>query len=133
MRDGIVREWSQKFKDGRTNVHDEGGQGRKSVATDDIVQQIDQAVRETRRFTISELLMQFPEVSRPALYSSEQMLYRKVCACWVPPMLTDNHKTHRIGSALEFLEDYNTDEEDFLKFIVTGDETWILYDMPKTK
>ena len=33
MRDGSVREWCRKFKKGRTDVHDEGGHGRKSVAT----------------------------------------------------------------------------------------------------
>ena len=27
-----VREWYRKFKEGRTDVHDEGGHGRKSVA-----------------------------------------------------------------------------------------------------
>ena len=33
MSDGSVREWCRKFKEGRTDVHDEGGHGRKSVAT----------------------------------------------------------------------------------------------------
>jgi hypothetical protein len=27
MSDGCVREWCRKFRDGRTDVHDEGGQG----------------------------------------------------------------------------------------------------------
>ncbi|XP_035230246.1 uncharacterized protein LOC118202197 [Stegodyphus dumicola] len=69
MSDGVVREWCRKFKDGRTDVHDERGQGRKSVATDDIVQRVDQAVKQNRRFTISELSMKFSEVSRSSLYS----------------------------------------------------------------
>lgn len=134
MSDGVVREWCRKFKDGRTDVHDEGGQGRKSVATDDIVQRVDQAVKENRRFTISELSMKFPEVSRSSLYSivTEQLGYRKVCARWVPKMLTDDHKTRRMAAALEFLDRYITGE-DFLKSIVTGDETWVQYDTPETK
>ena len=33
MSDGSVRERCRKFKEGRTDVHDEGGHGRKSVAT----------------------------------------------------------------------------------------------------
>ena len=32
MSDGSVREWCRKFKERRTDVHDEGGHGRKSVA-----------------------------------------------------------------------------------------------------
>ncbi|XP_035204431.1 uncharacterized protein LOC118179366 [Stegodyphus dumicola] len=115
MSDGVVREWCRKFKDGRTDVHDEGGQGRKSVATDDIVQRVDQAVKQNRRFAISELSMKFPDVSRSSLYSivTEQLHYRKVCARWVPQILTDDHKTHRMVAAFEFLDCYNTDGEDF--------------------
>ena len=46
MSDGVC-EWGIKFKDGQTDVHDEGGQGCKLVTTDDTVQQFDQAVKET--------------------------------------------------------------------------------------
>jgi len=38
MTDDVVREWYRTFKDGRTDVHNEGGQRRKSIATDDLVQ-----------------------------------------------------------------------------------------------
>lgn len=36
----------QKFKDGRTDIHHEEEQGRKSVTTEDIVQQVFEMVRE---------------------------------------------------------------------------------------
>ncbi|XP_035231708.1 histone-lysine N-methyltransferase SETMAR-like [Stegodyphus dumicola] len=35
--------------------------------------------------------------------------------------------------AFEFLDRYNTDGEEVLKSIVTGDETWVQYDTPETK
>ncbi|KFM65929.1 Histone-lysine N-methyltransferase SETMAR, partial [Stegodyphus mimosarum] len=135
VSDDVVREWCRKFKDGRTDVHDEGGQGHKSVATDDIVQLVDLAVEENRRSTISELLMKFPEVlNLPCtLIITEQMLYRKVCAHWVSQMLIDDHKTRRMAAALEFLDNCNTDGEDFFKSIVTGEETWVQYDTSKAK
>ena len=31
MSDGSVREWCRKFKEGRTDVHDEGGHGRMTM------------------------------------------------------------------------------------------------------
>ncbi len=34
-------------------MHDEGGQGRKSVATEDVVYRVDEAVKKNRRFTLS--------------------------------------------------------------------------------
>jgi transposase len=37
---GCAREWCRKFRDGRTDVHDKGGQGRHSVVTDELVQKV---------------------------------------------------------------------------------------------
>lgn len=36
----------QKFKDGRTDIHHEEEQVNKSVTTEDIVQEVDEMVRE---------------------------------------------------------------------------------------
>ena len=100
MSEGSVREWCRKFKEGQTDVHDEDGQGRKSVATVGLVQRVDQVVRGKRRFTISELSEEFPDISRSALYTIVRDLgYRKLCARWVPKMLSDDHKTQRMASA----------------------------------
>jgi hypothetical protein len=38
-------------------------------------------------------------------------------------MLTDDHKTKRMGSALKFLTRYAQEGDDLLDSIVTGDET----------
>ncbi|XP_057658850.1 zinc finger protein 845-like isoform X1 [Diorhabda carinulata] len=70
MSDGVVREWCRKFKEGRKDVHDEGGQGRKSVVSDDLVQQVDRMVKENRRFTITTSPTEFPDVPRSVLYST---------------------------------------------------------------
>jgi transposase len=40
MSDSCVREWCRKFRDERTDVHDEGGQGRHSVVADEFVHKI---------------------------------------------------------------------------------------------
>lgn len=106
-----------------------------SLVSRDIVQQADKIIRKNSRFTISELSMKFPEISRSSLYYivTKNFGYKKICTHWVPKMLTDNHKTQRMAATLAFLNHYNSDEKDFLKSIVTGDETWIQYDTPKTK
>ena len=46
MSDKCVREWCRKFRDGRTDMHDEGRQGWPSLVTDGLVQHIDKVVRE---------------------------------------------------------------------------------------
>jgi len=59
MSDSCVREWCRKFRDGRTDVLDKGGQERHSIVTDELVQKVDQCLRGKRRFTISELSEEF--------------------------------------------------------------------------
>jgi hypothetical protein len=56
------------FRDGRTNVHDEEQNGQPSVVSDDLVQGVDQKICERRRFTISEVSYEFPQISRTVLY-----------------------------------------------------------------
>ena len=86
MSDNCVREWCRKFRDGRTDVHDEGGQGRHSIFTDELVQKVDQCMRGKRRFTISELSEEFPQSSRTTLHRivTDRLGYHKFCAWWVP-------------------------------------------------
>jgi transposase len=64
MSDSCVREWCRKFRDGCTDVQDEGGQGRHSIVTDELIQKVDQCVHGKRRSTISELSKEFPQTSR---------------------------------------------------------------------
>lgn len=135
MSEGVVRQWVRFFKSGRTNIHDEERSGRPSVVSNDLVKKVDEKVRENRRFTISELSEQFPQISRTVLYEvvTDKLGYRKFCARWVPKLLTEVHKTKRMGSALNFLSRYDAEGEDFLKRIVTGDETWVAYVNAETK
>jgi hypothetical protein len=37
LNDSCVREWCRKFRDERTDVHDEGGQVRHSIVTDELI------------------------------------------------------------------------------------------------
>lgn len=135
MSDGMVRKWVRAFKDGRQNVHDEERHGRPSVITEDLVQKVDEKVRENRRFTISSLSEEFPQVSISVVYEivTERLNYRKLCSRWVPKMLTEVHKTKRLGSALTFLERYDVKGDEILSQIVTGDETWVAYVTPESK
>ena len=64
----------------------EGGQGWPSLVTDDLVRHVDKVVRERRKFTISELSLEFPQVCGTVLYEivTKKFGYHKICARWVP-------------------------------------------------
>jgi hypothetical protein len=92
------------FKDGRTNVHDEERSGWLSVVSVDLVESVNQKICERWRFTISELLCEFPQISRTVLYKiiTVRLGYHKFCPRWVLKMHTGAHKTQRMASALTF-------------------------------
>ena len=56
-------------------------------------------------YAITELHHIIPQVSKTTIHEAvtEKLGYRKLCACWVSKMLTDNYKTKRMGSALKCL------------------------------
>jgi len=120
------------FKEGRTNVHDEERNGRPSVITDDLMEKVNTTIRGNRRFTISELSLKFPQVSRSVIYDivSEKLAYKKkkkLCARWVPKMLTVEHKQKRLAAANQFLQRHQIEGDQCFDCIVTGDETRISY------
>ena len=68
MSDGVVRKWVRMFNEGRENVHDEARSGRSSLVNNDLVRKVNERVRDDRRFTISDLSLHFPRISRTLLY-----------------------------------------------------------------
>ena len=51
--------------------------------------------------------------------------FLKVCTRWVLCMLSDEMKAERVCISRELLECFEKGGEDFLKKIITGDETWV--------
>ena len=68
MSDGVVRKWVRMFNGGREYVHDEARSGRPSLVNEDLVRNVNETVRDDRRFTISDLSLHFPQISRTPLY-----------------------------------------------------------------
>ena len=68
--DGMVRKWVRMFNEERQNVHDEAQSGRPSLVNDDLVRKVNESVRDNRHFTISDLSLHFPQISRTLLYEN---------------------------------------------------------------
>jgi len=49
-------------------VHDEARSGRSPLVNDDLVRKVNEIVRDDRRFTISDLSLHFPQISRTIFY-----------------------------------------------------------------
>ena len=64
MSDGMIRKWVQMFNKGQENVHHEVRSGHPSLVNDDLVRKFNERVRDDRLFTISDLSLHFPQISR---------------------------------------------------------------------
>ena len=78
------------------------------------------------RYATGELHHIIAEVSKTTIHEAviENLGYRKLCARWVPKMLTIT-KLKRMGSELKFLTRYAQEGDEFLESIVTGNEIWV--------
>ena len=63
----------------------------------------------------------------------ERLGLRKICARWVPHLLTDEQKQSRVRLASQVIEKYDKCDPCHLEKIVTGDETWIYHFQPDSK
>jgi len=135
MSSSMVRRWVRLFNERCENVHYDQRSGRPSVVNEDLVCAVEEKIRENRQFTITSLSLHFPQISRSLLHEivSDELGFRKLCACWVPKMLTEEHKLKRQASALDFLTRYSEEGDNFLSRSVTGDETWVSRATPESK
>ena len=73
MCDGMVRKWVRMFN-GQENVHNEVRSGRPSLVNDDLVRKANERVHDDRCFTISDLSLHFPQISRTLIYDTVSKL-----------------------------------------------------------
>jgi hypothetical protein len=94
MSDGMVKKWVRKFNEDHDNMYEEPYSSRPSVVSDDLVRVVKAEICEDRQFTISSLSLHFQQISRTVLYEivTDHFDSRKLCSCWVPKMLSEEHK-----------------------------------------
>ena len=68
-----------------------------------------------------------------AQIATVHLLFRKLCASWVPKQLIPEHKAKHMESALTLLQWYYDDGDEFQDQIIIGDEMWIAHITPETK
>ncbi|XP_035205247.1 histone-lysine N-methyltransferase SETMAR-like, partial [Stegodyphus dumicola] len=116
-----IAKWCTMFENGRTDIEDAEYEGRPSTATiSEIAARVNECKLANRRITIDEI-------------SNELDITHGICARWVPRLLTEEHEGKGFERAFAFLQSYQTERNEFLDKIVTGDETWIHHFSPETK
>jgi len=90
-----MRRWVARFSSGDSNVKDKPRAGQPCTAVRPRNEErLDQLIHANRRITTRELCTEL-YIGFSALETMMATLeYRKVCARWVPQMLTQEHKEH---------------------------------------
>ena len=133
LKYATVCKWVRRFNDGRESTENDPRVGRPvSVLTEKNVATVKTLTEEDARYTVQEI----EELS--GIHSSsvlkilrERLGLRKICARWVPHLLTDEQKQSRVAS--QVIEKYDKCDPRRLEEIVTGDETWIYHFQPDSK
>lgn len=126
--------WFQRFKDGRQSVEDDPRSGRPSSSkTDENIVKVRDLVRSDRRLTIREMADEL-NLSFYAVQSilTENLNMRRVSAKFIPKLLTDQQKQHRLEVSQDLINRAETDP-DLLNRVITGDESWVYGYDPETK
>ena len=105
-----------------------------SVLTEKNVATVKTLIEEDAHYTMQEI----KELS--GIHSSsvlkilrERLGLGKICARWVPHLLTDEQKQSLVRLASQVIEKYDKCDPRPLEEIVTGDETWICHFQPNSK
>lgn len=130
----LVFKWHKRFSEGREEIQDDIGRGRKSTLTKKKIRDVQDVIESDRRYTVRDVC-DMTGLGRGTVHRilKEHLHMRKLSSRWVPRLLTSDHKEQRVDSSRKFLARYQKEGDAFLDRIITTDETWLfLYD-PETK
>jgi len=129
-----VRRWVARFSSSDSDVKEKPRSGRPCTAvTPRNEERLYQLIRANRWITTRELCTEL-NIGCSALETMVATLeYRKVCARWVPRMLTQEHKELRMQNCQDLLNQYEAEGDSFLDRIITGDEKWCHHYEPESR
>ena len=121
-----IKKWYRRFKKGRTSVDGDPRSGRHSLmTTPENIERVRLAIEGDRRLTVRELEndLGIPKTTVWEILNKILGMTR-VCAKFIPKLLTTEQKDLRSEIAQDNLE-MVSDDENVLKKVITGDKSWV--------
>ena len=129
-----VRRWVVQFKSGSSDISDKPRSGRpKTAVTPENKRRIDEMICGDRRVTVRDIVDEIGTGHNAVQEIINELGYSKVCAHWVPRMLTDELRQSRREVCTQMLQRYKAEREEFMNTIMAGDESWAHHYEPETK
>jgi hypothetical protein len=97
-----IRKWCQMSNKGWTNVHDKEQCWCLSLIDEYLKNRTEQHVRTNRHYTFDKIHEKFLQISCSLIHEivTEDLHYKKICARWMPWMLTEKHQSKHMDAAL---------------------------------
>ena len=129
-----IKEWYRRFENGRTSVDSDPRYGRPSLTTTpENIERAQLAIEGDRRLTVHELENDLGIPTTTVWVISNKISgMTRVCAKFIPKLLTTEQKDLHSEIAQDNLE-MASDDENVLKKVITGDESWVYGYDPETK
>ena len=122
-----VFRWIKAFKAGKFSVEDDTRPGRpKTSVTKANIAAVKIVVEQNERLSVKGIA-NCTGISEGSVQTilKKRLDLRKVCARWVPHLLTEEQKTQRLKCARELLKTYKGCNSRAISNLLTGDETWV--------
>ncbi|CAF4656764.1 unnamed protein product [Rotaria sp. Silwood2] len=133
--DRTILNWFDGYERGKLAVSDSPRSGRpRAAVTDETIDAVRLMIDDDPHLTYQQIECSL-EIYSPAIYSilRDHLKLRKVCARWVPHLLTTDQKRLRVQFCHESLKRFEQGRSWRVFDIVTGDESWFHHYDPETK
>ncbi|KFM62221.1 hypothetical protein X975_23124, partial [Stegodyphus mimosarum] len=130
-----VFRWHKTFKDSRQNVEDTEREGQlSSSVTETMINRAVVIIKADHRITVRQLHALL-NISVGSVHSImvEHLQLKRVCARWIPKLLTHEQIQHRVDVFTKWKERLEQEGDNFLKRIITADDAWLYHYDPTMK
>ena len=128
-----VFDWFRQFKEGRTSIESDPCLGRPSTSrNEEMIAKVRTVVHNNRRLTVREIADDCGIfVGSCDAILTDDLHMKRVCTKFVPRLVTDDREQRQ--TIAHDLFECSCEDVQFLKNIVTGDESWVYVYDPETK
>jgi len=127
-----IKKWAAKFKHGCISLQDYPREGcPKSATTPEIIEQVHGMVLDDQQMKVREIAETIGiSKERLGYILHEESDMKKLCARWVPCLLTADQKRTCMKISVKCLEHFNKNKTDFVHRFITVDKSWIHHYTP---
>jgi histone-lysine N-methyltransferase SETMAR len=129
------KKWTAEFKRGCTSFEDDPCEGHpKSATIPEIIEQVHDMVLDGQQIKVCETVETIGiSKEHVGYFLHEELHMKRLCARWVPRLLTADQKQLCMKMSEQCMEHFNKNYTDIVHRFITMDETWIHHYTPESK